>query len=136
MRKAFKYRAKANCQTQDKAEHCLDLCRGLYNNMLEQRIHLYNTICETISAYEQMKELPGLKREHPEYKQVGSQVLRDVLERLEKAYKAFFRRVKNGETPGFPRFKSKDRYDSFTLKQAGWKWGLVPWDKSPSMGNI
>ena len=49
-------------------------------------------------------------------------MLQDVLERLDKAYKAFFRRVKQkGEKAGFPRFKGKDRYDSFTLKQAGWK---------------
>src|SRR5581483_10710076 len=37
----------------------------------------------------------------------------DVLKRLDKAFDAFFRRVRNGETPGFPRFKGKDRYDSF-----------------------
>lgn len=44
-----------------------------------------------------------------------------MLERLDKAYKAFFRRVKSGEKAGFPRFKSRNRYDSFTLKQSGWK---------------
>ena len=58
----------------------------------------------------------------PEYAEVGSQVLQDVIERLDKAYKAFFRRVKHGNGKvGFPRFRSRDRYDSFTLKQTGWK---------------
>jgi len=43
------------------------------------------------------------------------------VERLDKAYKNFFSRIKKGQTPGFPRFKGKSRYDSFTLKQAGWE---------------
>ena len=58
----------------------------------------------------------------PEYQEVGSQVLQGVLEQLDKAYQNFFRRVKNGNgKAGFPRFKGKDRYDSFTLKKSGWK---------------
>ena len=49
-------------------------------------------------------------------------MLQDVIERLDRAYKAFFRRVKNGTgKAGFPRFRSRDRYDSLTLKQTGWK---------------
>jgi putative transposase len=47
-------------------------------------------------------------------------VLQDVLQRLERAFAAFFRRVRAGQTPGFPRFKSRDRYNSFTFKQTGW----------------
>jgi putative transposase len=69
-----------------------------------------------------MKQLPELKVAFPEYSDVGSQVLQEVLERLDKAYANFFRRVKNGNgKAGFPRFRGKDRYDSFTLKQCGWK---------------
>jgi putative transposase len=69
-----------------------------------------------------MEELPELKAAFPEYGNVGSQVLQDVIERLDRAYKAFFRRAKNNKgKAGFPRFKGRDRYDSFTLKQAGWK---------------
>jgi len=58
----------------------------------------------------------------PEYRAVDAQVLQGVLERLDKAYQGFFRRVRNGDGKvGFPRFKGRDRYDSFTLKQHGWK---------------
>ncbi len=69
-----------------------------------------------------MAELTELKESYPEFKTVGSQVLQDVLQRLDKAFRAFFLRVKqrNGKS-GFPRFKSSNRYDSFTLKQAGWR---------------
>jgi putative transposase len=45
--------------------------------------------------------------------------LQDVLARLDKTYQAFFRRVQNGEKPGFPRFHGKDRYHSFTYKECG-----------------
>jgi len=60
----------------------------------------------------------------PEYKQIGSQVLQDVTARLDKAFRAFFRRAKGGVDPkkvGFPRFKGAYRYNSFTLSQVGWK---------------
>ena len=43
----------------------------------------------------------------------------DVLRRLDKAFKAFFRRIKCGDKPGFPRFKSRDRFDSYTFPAYG-----------------
>jgi putative transposase len=59
------------------------------------------------------------KAEKPELKCVHSQVLQEVVKRVDLAYQAFFRRVKDGEDPGYPRFKGKDRYDSFTYTQSG-----------------
>ena len=59
------------------------------------------------------------KRERPALCQVHSQVLQNVQERVDLAYKAFFRRVKAGENPGFPRYRGPGRYDSFTFKQSG-----------------
>ena len=55
----------------------------------------------------------------PEYAEVHSQVLQDVVLRVERAFQAFFRRVKAGETPGYPRFHGRDRYNSFTYPQVG-----------------
>ncbi len=68
----------------------------------------------------QDKELPGLKFELPEYKNVDAQTLQDVLEKLDKTYQSFFRRLKGGQKAGFPRFKGRDRYNSFKLKQTSW----------------
>ncbi len=97
------------------------MCRHLYNAALEQRITAYRHNHHTVSFFEQKRELPE-KASFPEYKEVGSQVLQDVLERLDKAYQGFFRRVTNGNgKAGFPRFKGRNRYNSFILKQAGWK---------------
>ncbi len=121
MKKTFKYRIYANKETIAKAESWLSLCCNLYNCALEQRIDAYKRQRVTVSGYSQANELPDIKQENPEYQLVGSQVLQEVLERLDKAYKAFFRRVNQGEEPGFPRFRGKDRYGSFTLKNTGWK---------------
>jgi putative transposase len=66
--------------------------------------------------------LPDLKQAFPAYRDVPAHVLQDVLRRLDKAFAAFFRRIRNGEAPGFPRYKSTSRYHSFTYPDvAGWK---------------
>ena len=121
MRKTFKYRIKANKETLAKTEEVLNLCRVLYNLCLEQRINAWKYHQKSISANTQKKQLPSLKKAFPEFNKIPAQTLQDVVERLDKAYQNFFRRIKFGEKPGYPRFKGYNRYDSFTLKQAGWK---------------
>lgn len=122
MKKTFKYRLLANHQTFHKALGWLVLCQRLYNTALEQRITIYKQNKGSISCYSQINQLLDLKVAFPEYRDVGSQVLQEVLERLDKAYQSFFRRVRNGDgKAGFPRFRGRYRYDSFTLKQSGWK---------------
>lgn len=121
MKKTFRYRLLGNKQTLAKADNWLMLCRRLYNAGLEQKITAYRQNKGRISCYDQMNQLPELKTEFPEYKEVGSQVLQNVLERLDSAYQGFFRRIRSGEKAGFPRFRGRDRYDSFTLKKTGWK---------------
>jgi putative transposase len=86
---------------------------------LEQRITLWKQRGVSITRYQQEAELKDLRAELPEYGALHSQVLRDVLARLDKTYQAFFRRVQHGETPGFPRFHGKNRYHSFTYKEYG-----------------
>jgi putative transposase len=73
----------------------------------------------SVSRYQQEAELKTLRAELPEYGAVHSHVLQDVLARLEKTYKAFFRRLASGEKPGFPRFHGENRYHSFTYKEYG-----------------
>ncbi len=63
--------------------------------------------------------MPDLNAGCPEFAVVHSQVLQDVLKRLDKAFDAFFRRVKAEETPGYPRFQGRGRYHSFTYPQYG-----------------
>jgi putative transposase len=122
MRRAYQYRAKITKGTAAACNRWLSLCCTLYNTALEQRIDAYRRCGVSVTAAQQMKELPNLKATFPEYSAVGSQVLQDVLQRLDRTYQGFFRRlrIKSGRV-GFPRFKPQSRYDSFTLKQAGWR---------------
>ena len=122
MRKTFQYRAKINKQTEANCLQWLETCCILYNLALEQRINAYRQDKKSITCITQKNQLPDLKKEFPEFKIVGSQVLQDVIERLQRAFDAFFRRIKGKkDKAGFPRFRGRDRYDSLTLKQAGWK---------------
>lgn len=122
MRKTFKYRLVGSKEAFNNANTWLTLCRHLYNCALEQRIVIYKQNKGKISLYEQEHQLIELRKEFPEYKYIDMQVLRDPLERLDRAYHGFFNRVKQGKLKvGYPRFKSNSRYNSFTLKQHGWK---------------
>lgn len=121
MRKSFQYKAKLPPSAVRKAELQLVLCAELYNAALQERRDAYRMAGVSVTATAQKNQLPEIKAIRPEYKEVGSQVLQDVVERLDKAFAAFFRRVKAREKkPGYPRFRSACRYDSLTFKQAGW----------------
>jgi putative transposase len=94
-------------------------CRELYNTALEQRITAWQRRHASLSRYEQEAELKAIRAEFPEYAAMHSHVLQDVLARLDKTYQAFFRRIQRGERAGFPRFKGRTRYHSFTFKEDG-----------------
>jgi len=68
-----------------------------------------------VTLYDQQKELTKLRAVDPEWAAIPAWVERSALTRLDRAFKAFFRRVKAGQMPGFPRFRSRDRYNSFDL---------------------
>jgi putative transposase len=121
IRKAFKYRLCPTSSQAERLDHILWRCRDLYNAALYQRREAYRVQGLGVSYYAQKRELPGVRKADAQYRAVGSQVLQDVIHRVELAFAAFFRRVKAGEKPGYPRFRGRDRYDSFTLSQTGWK---------------
>jgi putative transposase len=73
----------------------------------------------SVPAAGQSAQLPAIKGVRPEYRDIHSQVLQEVLTRLDKAFQAFFRRLREGQTPGYPRLQGSTRYASFTYKQFG-----------------
>ncbi len=88
---------------------------------LQERRDAYHMTGVSVFYEMQAEQLPDIKQLREEYQDIHSQVQQDVLKRLDKAFAAFFRRVHNGETPGYPRFKGSDRYDSFTYPQGGYE---------------
>lgn len=135
MLKSFKYRIYPTKSQRTKMNKTLELCRWTYNETLAYRKNTYESESKSISKYETHNLLPKWKEEKPELKEVFSQTLQNVQERVDLAFKAFFRRVKAGEEPGYPRFKGRGRYDSFSYPQMGFKFenGLL---KLSKIGNI
>lgn len=119
IRKAYKYRIYPNKEQGEKLQWTLDHCRELYNAALQERKEAYRMSRVSIGYNQQAAQLPDVKDIRPEYANIHSQVLQNVLRRVDKAFQAFFRRVKNGEKPGYPRFQGRNRYDSFTFPQLG-----------------
>ena len=123
MRKTFQYRIYPTKKQETVLNHTLELCRELYNHLLEQRKLSWEREQKGLSIYDQMNTFKALKQNVPDLRSVHSQVFQDVARRIELAFQAFFRRVKRGEKPGYPRFKGAGRYDSFTYPQSGFRIG-------------
>jgi putative transposase len=118
-RKSFKYKLQPTPNQERELERVVMRCRQLYNVALEQRITAWRRCHVSVSRFEQEAELKAIRADFPEYATIHSHVLQDVLARLDKTYKAFFRRVQRGEKAGFPRFKGRERFHSFTYKEFG-----------------
>jgi putative transposase len=120
LRKTFKYKLKPTPEQERQFEEVLWQCRRLYNTALEQRITLWKQRGISRTRYEQEAELKDLRAAFPDYAAIHSHVLQDVLARLDKTYQAFFRRIREsraGQTPGFPRFQGRGRFNAFTYKE-------------------
>lgn len=121
-RKAANEKAFADKTPIEKIEYTLDLCRELYNGCIQERKYAYLYFKKSLNGHSQIVQLPGIKEIRPEFENVYSQVLQDVVVRSDKAFDNFFRRIKEGEKEaGYPRFKGRDRYDSFTYPQSGFQ---------------
>jgi putative transposase len=117
MRKTFTYRLYPNKRQQRLLDQQLEECRWLYNHLLAERRDAWEQRQESRRLYDQQATLPTLKAERASLAGVHSQVLQNVAVRIDLAFQAFFRRVKSGETPGYPRFRGQGRYDSLTFPQ-------------------
>ncbi len=122
MIRTFKYKVKTDKQTEINANEWLELCRQLYNLALEQKRDYWNCRKQYLRYYQQGPDLVELKKEFIQFKKINAQTLGYVLIKLDQAYNTFFSNLKkkNGRA-GLPRFKSKKRYNSFTLDQNGWE---------------
>lgn len=119
MRKTFKYRLYPTAKQKKALQASLDACRWVYNETLETRKQAWEERKESISRYDTSNLLTEWKRDNPSLENAYSQCLQNVTLRVDLAFRSFFRRVKAGESPGYPRFRSFDRYDSFTFPQSG-----------------
>ncbi|NEN96882.1 MAG: transposase [Moorea sp. SIO3I7] len=143
MRAAYQYRLRLTKNQEREVERWLDMLRHQYNYLLADRFNWYEQNRCSINScpivcylpdlrnnpdyFSQKKTLPQLKKDRPWYKVVQSQVLQDCVKRVDLAFKGFLKGDSNGKKSGRPRFKSKDRYKSFTFPSLS---------KDPINGNI
>ena len=117
--KTFKYRLYPTPAQEKCMFNTLAVCRHFYNMCLEDRKLAYQLEGRSVSKSDQEKMAIRYRQTFPQAKTVFSQTLQTVADDLDKAFKAFFRRVKAGEKPGYPRFKGRNRFHSYAFKQFG-----------------
>lgn len=120
MEYSYKFRIYPNIEQQTLIQKTFGCSRFVYNHFLAQRIAEYKSTGKAPTRFQQDKTLTLMKKELSWLKEVDSTSLQATLQDLDAAYQNFFRRVKQGEKPGYPRFKSKrDRRQSYKSKCVG-----------------
>lgn len=119
MRKTYQFRINPTKYQRTLLNNTLEVCRWVYNETLATRKNAWEQEHKSISLYDTHNLLVDWKKDKPELFTVYAQVLQNAQVRVDLAFQAFFRRVKSGDKPGYPRFKGFGRYDSFTYPQAG-----------------
>ena len=114
MRRAFRYRLWTHANQERELAIALETHRRLYNACLEQRKTAYEAEKRSVKYTEQSAWFKAERAVNPFFARLNFSSAQDTMRRLDKAFQAFFRRVKAGEKPGYPRFKARDRFDSFT----------------------
>ncbi|MEH2111953.1 RNA-guided endonuclease InsQ/TnpB family protein [Nostoc sp.] len=133
MRTAYQYKLRPTKQQAQEIDRWLSMLCAQYNYLLADRFNLYEQNCCPINAcplvchlpelrdnpdyYSQNKTLPNLKKTHPWYGEIYSQVLQDIVKRVKVTFDRFLKGDSNEKCSGRPRFKSRDRYRTFTYPQ-------------------
>ena len=117
--KTFKYRLYPSPLQHHLLEETLETCRRWYNTCLAERKSAWEQEHRNVGKYAQLRQVKVYRQESEYAARLHSHILQVVVADLDKAFRAFFRRVQAGQMPGYPRFKSKNRFDSFGLKEYG-----------------
>lgn len=115
MIRTYTMRLKPTRQQSERLFAALEECRELYNAALGERKDAWKVCRKSISYYDQQKQLTEMRHLYPDEAEFPVAVQRDPLRRVDRAFKAFFARFKAGEKPGYPRFRSRSRYESFSV---------------------
>jgi putative transposase len=117
--RTFAYRLYPTPAQEKRMVRVSEVCRSWYNMCLAERKWAWELEQRRVTKGEQQKTAIRYRSAFPQAKVVFSQTLQSVCDDLDKAFQAFFRRVKSGEKAGYPRFKGKGRWHSFLFKQYG-----------------
>ena len=113
-RRTYKYRLYPNQEQSEILEHQLGEARSLYNAALQERREAWRMQKISLNYFDQANQLKDI-RDADNLDLANFSACQDVLRHVDKTFKAFFRRIKAGEKAGYPRFKSRDRFNSYTF---------------------
>src|SRR5215469_7769382 len=119
MRKAFKYRLYPTTVQEQAMTEMLETHRRLYNQALAERKTAWEQERRTVTYGQQSANLKDERTTNAFVARTNFSSCQATLRRLDRAFQAFFRRVKAGETPGYPRFKSRNRFDTVEFPSYG-----------------
>jgi len=119
MRRAYKFRLFTNANQERELGIALETHRRLYNVCLEQRKTAYEKDKTSVGYCQQSAWFTGERKTNAWFGRINFSSAQATMRRLDKAFQAFFRRCKAGQKPGYPRFKARDRFDSFTFPAYG-----------------
>ncbi len=128
MIRTYEYRVLPGKSQAVDLDRLLWMTRNLYNAALQERRDCYEKTGKGISRFDQFNSLTIIRAEDPEWSGVSNRIGRGALRILDEAFKGFFRRVKAGEKPGYPRFKGRNRWrcvqlgDGYQLTKGRGKW--------------
>lgn len=129
MRRAYKFLLRPTAHQRAALEACLEDTRQLYNAALEERREAWRMRRKSVSFYSQDAQLKEIRAADPDrYGRWAHGCERAAIRRLDRAFAGFYRRVKAGEKPGYPRFKGRGWWDSIEWPEHlhGCKWDSVP----------
>jgi putative transposase len=132
VRRSYKFRLRPTRKQEAALAACLEDTRQLYNAALEERREAWRMGRHKITFYSQDAQLKEIRAGEPErYGRWSFDCERSAVRRLDRAFQGFFRRVKAGEKPGYPRFKGRGWWDSieWPAKKGGARWDSVPHPK-------
>ena len=140
MEYSYKFRLYPNKEQEDLIQRTFGCARFVFNHYLAERIEMYKATGKSLNFFDQNKNLTSLKRQEETIwlKEVDKWALQNALRDLDAAYRNFFRRVKNGEKPGFPKFKSKHNHRQSYRSQCS-NGNIKVFDKSvqlPKLGKV
>lgn len=110
MEYSYKFRIYPNITQKQQIQRTFGCCRFVFNHFLAERMEQYKQTGKSPTRFQQDKSLTALKKELEWLREVDATALQASLQALDTAYQNFFRRVKQGQKPGYPRFKSKHNH--------------------------
>jgi putative transposase len=132
MRRSYRFRLRPTKKQEVAISACLEDTRQLYNAALEERREAWRMGRHQVTFYSQDAQLKEIRAGEPErYGRWAFSCERAAIRRLDRAFQGFFRRVKAGEKPGYPRFKGRGWWDSIEWgENNGARWDSVPHSKA------